>query len=447
MRLRAPQGIATRLTRLYGTDRGLSLVSISLRLSGLAGRLALALYIAHFLGLEATAVYGLTVGGSAAMIVLSGLGLDQHMAHRSVSTSAAGLVVHLRNRLLLRMAILVLCLSGVAVFLSGRDDLYTLAAPYALPILFLEPIAYEFQQAYLFRGRQVTANLLLFVRSAAWVAPAILLGLLYPDFRDIRLILFAWTASLIVSLTFPAVGMMRHPDGFRMLGHAVRWARVKAEVQRARLNFLSEFGFFAMIYANRFLVATLYGPTEAGAFVFLWSLSNCVVPLVQAGVFNQASPRLLRLWKRGEREAWARALMDARRLTLRMSLLLALATGTTVVAVLPLAELPREVWSVALLALMLAANVVRLQADLCQHAIYSQRFNPVAAKVNCLFMVFSPALALTLVTAFGIIGAGLEMLISAVILLALRQRIVAVTLPPAWLFKGQSACRKRGQDV
>ena len=100
---------------------------------------------------------------------------------------------------------------------------------------------------------------------------------------------------------------------------------------------------------------------------------------------------------------------------------------------LPLARVHVAMVDPLLLVLMLAGAAIRLQADVLAYALVSTGHDRAWVRVNLLALAAAPLLAVALVSVLGTIGAGLQLLVNAVLLFVLRRRLLAaiIAAPPA----------------
>ncbi|RDE05316.1 hypothetical protein [Sphingomonas aracearum] len=385
--------------------------------------MVLTLYVARFLGLQAAAAYGFVVGGSAALTALTGLGLDQPIHRYLVRAQPGDAARRLRDRLLLR-AIMSAVLIGAGALTLAEADPRSLLMHWAVAmILLLEPIIYDLHEGLVSRRRPVAANALLFARAGGWVLPVVTLGVLDKAYRSLDLVFAGWAAGLVAGVAVAVAAAMRRPDLRAAAGTTIDWMWMRAAPAAMPLAYLADLGQVGMIYSDRYLVSALAGVTAAGAFVFLWGFTNAVVPLVQAAVFNHLTPALVSSHGQ-EGASWQEILHAGQRQTLRLSLLLGGALFVTLVALLPVVHIGHGTEILGLAALMIAASVVRLQADVLQMALASTGDDAGWVRVNLIGLIAAPLIGIASIALFGLVGAGLQMLLTAWLALLLRWRIL-----------------------
>lgn len=389
--------------------------NLSIRAAGLGMRFVLVLYLARALGLDALGRFGLIQGAAAIAPVALGWGVTYFLGREVVGQPLAKAGRLLRDRLLLTVASLFAA-GAIGTLLVQAGLLAPPAAPLLVAaILLMEAIAFDSHVALIGMGRPLAANLLLFLRGGAWVLPAIGLGLLAPALRSLDVVLACWTAALAVNLA-ALLPVLRGT----VAGSPVDLGWIAARLRGGFLIYLNDLALVGMAYLDRYVLDDRAGVAATGVFVLHWAIANALHVLVSAAIVQVSLPGLVLARRDGGMTAWRRALrrMAASVLAAALSLALALQVG----AMLLLPALLGTDASVdgRLLALMLAAMLVRLVADALNYGLYSLGRDRTLALINLGTALASALLALTLITAYGLFGAAFSMLATATLLLALR---------------------------
>jgi len=154
--------------------------AMSLRATALASRFALSIYALRYLSIESLGTFGLAVGLAGIMPPLLGLGINYHLNRDILAMSQTEAHLAARDRLIVSVSMLALV--WLCAALSGAWSLSLLGGyPLLLGLIVsLETLATDMHVMIINRGHAVLANLLLFIRSASWIPPVILLGIAAP---------------------------------------------------------------------------------------------------------------------------------------------------------------------------------------------------------------------------------------------------------------------------
>lgn len=414
-----------------------SLGNMMLRGSSLLCRLGLVFYIARQLGLEAMALYGFTIGAAALMTAVSGLGISWQVNRIMAVESGAWAAARARDRVVQRLVILIpviACCTMIAVQLA---ILPMPLAGYVAGIVMLESLIGELSDFLVYRCKSLAGNTLLFLRSGSWIPAIILCGFLDARWRSIDAVMLGWLVGLILSIGFVLALAMASPVARSGLQRAIDWSWIHRSSKTSPIVFVSELGAVGLLYSDRYIIGLLLGGRAAGAFTFVWSIINAVVPIVQGGVFNQMMPQLTSQWHRHQWGGWLTSFSDGMRRTTWVSAALGMVALAALIVILRVAELPLSLDTILFGTLMVVATVLRMRADVVHHALYSAGQDSDWIAVNILGLILGPCMALIGIASFGFIGAGVQMVLVAYALYTMRSRLARRTIRRAQIASGQ----------
>jgi hypothetical protein len=405
-----------------------AVANMAMRGAALLCRLGLSFYITHQLGLQAMALYGFTIAAAAIMTAVSGLGISWQMTRVITSESTTFTVARVRDRIVQRLIVQAVLLGlGVCLAVAIRQASATLIAAATL-IIMLEPIVVDLHESLVYRHRSVSGNFVLFLRSGSWIPIVVTLGLHDAEWRTPEVVLLGWAAGLVIAVGFVLALALLNPSARTGLLRHVDWGWISTSGTSCPIVFVSELGTAGLLYSDRFIVALILGDRAAGAFVFIWSIVNAVVPIVQGGVFNQMAPRLASQWHGQHWIGWLTAVDKAMRHATWVSVGFGIGALVATLALLRTANLPLSTDNVAFSMLMTVSIVLRMRADVLHHALYSAKQDSDWIAVNILGLVLGPAMAILGVGLFGFFGAGAQMVIVAYAIYTMRSRLVKRTI-------------------
>jgi O-antigen/teichoic acid export membrane protein len=400
--------------------------SAAFRIGGLCSRFLLTLYIVHYVGFRAMGYYGFLNGGCAAIVTLSGLGLDYRITRQTINGNGSDVALIVRDRLILRLIVaLAITLVGATVALAAKVALLDLL--FSSYIIVCESVNYELQQCLISRRRPVAGNFLLFIRSAFWVPVVIVIGLVLPSTRTMTTILAGWSCGLAVSLAVAIFFLLRRKVLERLVTQPIPWVGLWYSAKSAPITYLSELGTFCQIYVDRFIIAIILGVDASGKYVFFWSMTNAIVPITQASIFNPLLPHLVTLWAEKRVTSWHLAI------TRGGNRVLALGSASSLIIIVASIAIGRhrghiENQGIELLVLLSIGTVIRLRADLVHIALYSTESDSDWIAVNLIALLISPLLSAVFLASFGLLGAGLQMIVTALILWWMRGKLLRLAI-------------------
>jgi O-antigen/teichoic acid export membrane protein len=406
-----------------------SAANLAIRTAGLGMRLLLMLYLARYLGIDAVGRFGLIQGAAHVAPVALGWGVTYFLGREIVGLEAAKAVTLLRDRLLLTIASLLAAGLVCGALLALGWPVAPKPVALVAAILVMEALAFDAHAALIGLGRPLTANALLFLRSGAWVLPAAGLGLVEPAWRSLDIVLACWALALAASLAALPLALRDLPLR-AILRRPVDAGWILRRVRGGWLIYCHDLALVGMAYLDRYIVNAFAGLQATGVFVLHWSIANALHVLVSAAVVQISLPGLVLARRDGGLAAWRQAL---RTMTIRvLTIAIALACALQLAASLLLPSLlgPAAAFDGRLLALMLAAVIIRLTADALKYGLYSLRRDRALALIDLGSAPASAALGAALVIGLGLPGAALAMLGTATLLLVLRAAALRSAVRP-----------------
>lgn len=395
------------------------LANMAVRAGTLGARLALSIYLVRALGFAALGRFGLIAGLAGVLPSVLGFGISYHVNRALLHADRQEGYRLLRDRMAISVALLTL-LWGIGIVAVGIGLSLPPLALMGAVIISLEVVAFDMHVGLLNLGRSLLANLLLFVRSASWIVPLILAGLVWPAGRSFDAVLAFWLAALLANFMLLPVLLMRDVQFGWILAQPVDWRTPATEAWRTPFVYLNDMAQAGQVYMDRFVVAHQLGIAAVGVYTLVFSVTHGVY-LLSAAATTQTAPRRLAA---GLTTGGANGL----RIAMRREAARALRTGgvvATIVLVATLLVLPRFGFSsfadsAGLFAWMLAAALVRPLADLALNGLYLARADHALAGINLAGVALSVAGALALTGWLGLSGIGIAGLGVTVSLLAAR---------------------------
>ncbi len=404
------QAVLTRL--LQG-----GLANVGLRGATLALRFVLGFYIISFLGLKASGIYGLSIGAIGIVPAALGWGFNYFLAREVVGLTPDAAAPLVRDRLRVTLLSLAAATALLAVVWLARGLPITPTYLLVLALLWLETIALDVYMPLIGLELAWQANLVVFLRSAAWVPVVVGLGLIRPVWRTLDTVLSGWIVGHLLSLVLLYAMLRRWPivEGLRAKGEPLS---VLARLRRSWYIYLSDLGLVGLSYLDRFIVTFVLGLAATGVYSFYWSITFALQTLVATAVVQVALPRLLRAFRAGPGE-FRHALGAEMAKTLLFSGALAVMISAAVELIF-LVSPRRFPEDHALLLLLLAAATARSCAELLNVAIASSGRDRTYAVTNVLGIVLTVGFNVVLLRAIGLAGAALGSLLTALVLGSIR---------------------------
>jgi O-antigen/teichoic acid export membrane protein len=392
---------------------------MSIRAISLLARFGLTIYLARYLDLAAIGIFGLVAGVAGITPALIGFGINYYMNREIVDAPMFNAALKVRDRLLvtaltLTVAVLVAVLC-VFLGLFKQPPLFALL----VAIVFLECIAFDIHLSLISMSKPLLANFLLFVRSAGWIGPVIVIGIAIPSSRTLQSIFLFWFAGL--NLNFLMLWLIVR--GSISLRHLLRprvdFAWLRSRIIGGWLIYANDIGMAGQIYLDRFIVSHLLGLTMTGLYTLYWSIANSIHVLVTTAVTQLALPHLIKS-HRTSRQVWRSMLMLETVKAFAIGIALCCVIAFAVLYILPELGLTQFSRDPLLFVFMCAGICVRLISDMVNYGLYSRGQDREFALTNVFGIVLSAGLSFACIVQMGVHGVGLSMILTPSILLILR---------------------------
>ena len=394
------------------------LTLFALRAGSIGSKFLLAIYTARYLSLSDLGIYGLLVGGTVNASAIVGLGLTDWIVRRIVDLPLAQALPLVASRTALSTLIHLvgqpLVLLGFIV--AGRPFPLALAL-LAGAILLLETLTNEMADVLVARRRILLANWLNFLRQGFWPVPVIVLGLLLPEARSLKVLLSFWCAALV--LTWIIL--------FGLLLQKGRWRYVRLQgrllldaVRGSRLLYLKDVSGTVSAFADRFLISLFLGLEISGVYSLFWSITNVVHSLVMVVVLQTHVAPVIGAAK--ERTGAAFRALE-RRLQIEATSWAVLSAGGIAAltpVLLTFLDRPLIQGYLAVFWLVLLATLLRIGADGYALAIYAFHRDRAIALIAVAGALVSAALNVVLTPTVGLWGSALAYMLTSAGLLTAR---------------------------
>lgn len=395
------------------------LVNVGLRGSSLAFRFILSFYIIKYLGLEAAGIYGLAQGAIGFAPAITTLGINYFHARELVGMPPHRAAPRIKTRLL--ASAILSTLLGIGSLVAAMLISYPITGILILiaALVWLEIPANDLHVSLVALEMPFQANILLFVRLAAWVPFVIGIGLLFPVARTIEFVLGGWLASYILYF-----GLL-----WRLLSHwplaeaarapiQVSW--LKERLKRSWLIYFSDIGVVGYIYIDRYIVSFLLGLELTGLYNFYWSLANALQTLLATAIIQLAMPALYKAYNTGVIANWRAAMRRQIIKTAVYAVSLSLCVYVSVEIIIAFMDMGHVTEYRDVFAMLLVAAMIRSGSDLANVGLMSMRKDRTYAFTNVASVFISASMTFFFTSTMGFPGVGVASLVTATIVTATK---------------------------
>ena len=401
-------GVDVALGTVLSSRTLTSLTIMGLRGLALAAKFALTLFIAKFVGLDTLGIYGLVAGAAVIFPTVVGLGLIRIISRNAVTQQLDEVTGMLRLYWGVQAAIYGLI--GIVGLAVGVYFHQVALVSIVFAIVLLEHVNSDLFVLLNHLLRPFLANLLAFLRTAAWICAYMVFAFLFPSFRNLHVLLLFWIGGGVLAVA-----------GFALATSDWPWLPVPAaaghrewfvhHLKASRTLYVNDIVNTVAQYIDRYLVSLFMGLEFTGLYVLFWSIGNALSNLVDTGIVQVAGPKLIDAQTRRDRSYWTmfrRLLVHA----VTISVALAIIAGVLVKIAVPYLDRPLVADWMPVLWLVLLGFVLRIVYEV-QGTVFYSHYKDSFTLFSGLFVIALSIVAnVILIPPFALDGAASAIIIS-----------------------------------
>jgi O-antigen/teichoic acid export membrane protein len=389
---------------------------MALRAASLIGRLVLMLSVAKILSPAELGSFGVIVASLGFSTLIIGMEFYAYSMREIMSASSERRVSMLRDKLVLFACVYVF-LGGLSAVFAMFEVLPARLNLWLLALMVADHLSQESTRALIALGRPIAANLVLFVRVAAWVFGWLWYVLVFPSSAGLNAVLAWWLIGALASLMIVVrvLWEMPWPHASRQ---PVDWAWIRKGFRTARPFMLTALSALGLSYADRYVLNAFSGASSVGALTLYSGLASAAHNVVNAGVAMISLPKLVRAWNARDH---LRYKAEIRRLwlsTLIWISFIAILASALIQPIVRWIDQPEYIQGLSAYYLIVFAAVVRCAADVPIYILYAQNKDKALLWINLAAFVASFSANLLLVPRIGLLGCGVGAVVGTLVLLS-----------------------------
>ncbi len=270
------------------------LLNISLRVISMASRFILFTVIAKLLAPAELGLLGLLIAGIGFFVLLVGADYYTFSNREILSSSKNEYAKIISNQIYAYLP--MYAISIPIVLLAFNYDLLPWEYFYLFLLLtIVEHVSQEQNRLLNVLNKQLSASILLFIRSASWVL--IVLPLMYFNdaLKSIDILLMFWLGGSLLAVITGIYLTKKEIDNFTFYPPDYSWIKKGYKVGFTFL--LGTIAFKALATIDRFWLERVTDTATVGVYVFYFSLLIGVTALIHAGLIVFSTPAIIRSYQ------------------------------------------------------------------------------------------------------------------------------------------------------
>ncbi len=392
----------------------LRLSVFAMRVSGIASKFLLGLFIAKMMSLTDLGIYGLLQGQVAILPMVFRLGLNRQVAREVTDAPHAEQSQLISGYFFLYSALYAL-VSIAAAGLASIGMIPWLAV-IVIGLVAGEHLVMDGYDFLIQLRRPLPANIVLAVLSTTWPIAFMIAAFVVTDWRTINVLSMFWLAGSMAACVITACLLRSYFATF----HLPSPAKIRRSVRASAMLYGNSLASTATIYIDRYLVGAFLSLELAGVYFFFWQVGTAIYNLVNSGVMSFARPHLVSAFQSGDEEAFQDLHHQTTRSALLEALVLALAAAIVIWLVLPYLGRPVLIKYQGLLWVLLAAVLARIYAEIGALRLYCKSRDPWLMKSTLLSALLTAVLLPAGIWANGVYGCAVALTLMYILVATYR---------------------------
>ena len=272
------------------------LMVMAMRASVMGAKFTLALFIARYFDLASLGLYGLAAGAIAIVPIVVNVGMNHQLMRNAVTASAAELTDNMRHYwcFVVSVYIVLLTLAALLTGVLGTSVLWILI----VAVILFEHVGNDIFYLFSSLEQHLSANVIAFIRGAAWIPMYIPLGIWDPHFRTLAHLFGFWLLGSVISVVV-FIWLSRSWPWRRSFSLPFRLSLIISTMRTSVLFLVSDLGFVGSQYVDRYLVTFFLGIEVAGIYLLFWTVANAATTFLGLVLQQKQRPLLISAYRNG----------------------------------------------------------------------------------------------------------------------------------------------------
>ncbi|MDE5443886.1 polysaccharide biosynthesis protein [Bradyrhizobium sp. CSA207] len=397
------------------------LVVMAMRASVMGCKFGLALFIARYLDLSSLGLYGLAAGAIAAVPIVVNLGMNHLLMRDAVTAPAGEMIDSMRHywSFVISAYMVLLTIAILVTIVLGTSALWVLI----VAVILFEHVGNDIFYLLSSLQHHLSANAIGFIRGAAWILVYVPLAIWDPSFRALPCLFGFWLAGSVVSIGLFVFLSWSWPWR-ASFSRPFRPSVITGAIRKSLLMLVSDLGFVASQYIDRYLITLLLGLKVAGIYFLFWTVGSSATTFLALVLQQKQRPLLISAYRTGGSSAHCQLAWRFMQTTALATLALSTAVGFAFQILLPWLDQPALAAQWSAFWLIVAGLGVRYMADFGALSLFTAHRDRLTTVTNVASVCVSVIAQVSLLPFAGLHGAGAAILFTSLVIAFWRYRLL-----------------------
>jgi O-antigen/teichoic acid export membrane protein len=377
------------------------------------------LFMARYLSPEELGIYGLIT--TTIIISLYFLGLDFYVVNtrENLARSKEERARLVRDQLALHGVVYIFILPMLlVVFMAGLLPWQYIGWFYVL--LVLEHLAQEGNRLFFTLSLPITANIVLFLRSGAWVYVVLGTFIFSANAQQLTTVWIVWAIGILISLVATVYYLRQALDFRDVKTHPVNWKWIKMGVKGALVFLSASIALRLMEYADRYFIQYYLGEAMVGVYTLYVSTARVIETFVFTGIVSILYPKIITAYQQGNLEEY-RGLMKKMGIGISgVAIVLAMIAAAGMIILLKIINKPIYADYLVTYWVLLVAVVVIVLGYIPHYALYVRHADKMILIATLLGLFVTVLGNIVLIPLLGLLGASVTAVLAVSMMVAAK---------------------------
>ena len=260
----------------------------------MSSRFVLFVVIAKFLDPSELGLFGLLVAGVGFFVLIVGGDYYSYSNREILSSSKTKFSRIISNQIYAYFPLYSISIPIILIIFEYDFLPWTYVNLFLLLTL-LEHIAQEENRLLNTMHRQLSASIVLFIRSASWIMVVLPLMFFYESLRNIDVLLYGWLCGSSLAIVVGSIIIKHEVPGIKLYRPNYAWIGKGYKIGFTFL--IGTIAFKALSTLDRFWLEKITDTSTVGVYVFYFSLLVGVTSFIHAGLIVFVSPKIIRAYQ------------------------------------------------------------------------------------------------------------------------------------------------------
>ncbi len=376
----------------------------------LGSKFLLLLYLARIFTPAELGVYGLMVVTISVSLYLLGLDFYTYNTREILGGVRADYPRRMRDQMVFHGLTYAVVLPALLLVFAAGTLPWRFAGWFYL-LLLLEHLSQEAYRFLITLSRSNRANLVLFLRSGAWVFGVVGAGLLWPEAISVDRVCFAWLLGVSASIAVAAYSVrdIAWREGLRA---PVDWVWIRRGTGVSLRFFAATISLLGIGFADRYFLQYFRGEEAVGIYTFFGQFANSIQVFVSTAVVTVIYPRVVAAWQNKNLALYRSEMKRLVKSVLLVSGALVACVAVGISPILSLVDKPIYTEHVDIFWLLLAASTLLALSYIPHYALYARNHDRTLIAASLFGLAAGIGAHALLVPALGERGAAMGTLIA-----------------------------------